>query len=351
MEPGAIELYQKGSNRARQVYHRENADLVEVTSHSLLGRAMSTLYDHPVLGRDDIRHTLPDNDLYLQPERVRITLQPLSLEDLSKIWTMFRTRYRISVSYEVSVVLIESKQTVKAPLPVLRRGRDDSGIVVQPDVLPSTPTLLAIELAQQPDALPGDTLTLRGHHLMPDTTELTSLKTMVRFTNTRWQEPIDLLPEAGATTDHLRVTLPNTMVDIAVIWPAGFYTVSVAFVDEQNTVVSVTNERSFSLAPQILSSPPMSAVRDTVSQAVRITLQCNPAIVADQRVSLLLRDREIRADVITPPQNQLTFQAGNIAAGDYPVRLRVDGIDSPLVRWQNGDTPTFDPTQKVTVPT
>ena len=75
-----------------------------------------------------------------------------------------------------------------------------------------------------------------------------------------------------------------------------------------------------------------------------------PAIVSGQRVSLLLRDREIQANPITPPQNMLTFQAGNIAAGDYPLRLRVDGVDSYLIIWQNGTLPTFDSTQKVRVP-
>jgi hypothetical protein len=46
--------------------------------------------------------------LHEQVERVRITLQPLTLEEVAKLWNVFQTPYRISVAYEVSVVLIES---------------------------------------------------------------------------------------------------------------------------------------------------------------------------------------------------------------------------------------------------
>jgi hypothetical protein len=39
---------------------------------------------------------------------VRVTLQPLSLEEMSRLWSTFQTQYRLSVAYEVSVVLIDS---------------------------------------------------------------------------------------------------------------------------------------------------------------------------------------------------------------------------------------------------
>ncbi len=54
---------------------------------------------------------------------MRITLQPLSVEEISKLWTAFQTQFRTSVSYQVSVVLIESQRPAKTPLPVLRAAR------------------------------------------------------------------------------------------------------------------------------------------------------------------------------------------------------------------------------------
>ena len=64
---------------------------------------------------------------YDQVENVRITPQPLTLDEMSKIWTGFQAGYRLSLSYEVSVVLIESRRARNAALPVLRRGADDRG--------------------------------------------------------------------------------------------------------------------------------------------------------------------------------------------------------------------------------
>ena len=69
-----------------------------------------------------IQASLADNDLDLQPERVRITALPLSLDELAKMWTAFQTQYRVSAGYRVSVVLIQSALPIRAPLPVLDRG-------------------------------------------------------------------------------------------------------------------------------------------------------------------------------------------------------------------------------------
>ena len=96
-------------------YGRNNDD---VFSHHLLGRAMRILHDHPLLGEAEIKAALPDNDLHEQVERVRITPQPLSLEEMSKLWTTFQTQYRISVAYEVGVILVDSSRDASAPLPV-----------------------------------------------------------------------------------------------------------------------------------------------------------------------------------------------------------------------------------------
>jgi hypothetical protein len=86
----------------------QNDDDPDPYSHRLLGEAMRILHDHAVLDPAAVREALPGNDLHEQAERVRVALQPLSLDELSKLWTTFQTPYRISVAYEVSVVLIAS---------------------------------------------------------------------------------------------------------------------------------------------------------------------------------------------------------------------------------------------------
>ena len=59
-------------------FGRDN-DIQRPFSHQLMGRAMSVLNDHPVLSTDEIKASLPDNDLWAQLERVRITLQPFAI--------------------------------------------------------------------------------------------------------------------------------------------------------------------------------------------------------------------------------------------------------------------------------
>ena len=51
---------------------------------------------------------VPGSNLHEQIERVRITPQPLSLEEISKLWAAFQTNYRLSAAYQAAVILIES---------------------------------------------------------------------------------------------------------------------------------------------------------------------------------------------------------------------------------------------------
>jgi hypothetical protein len=75
--------------------HGRDDDDPEPFSHRLLGEAMRILHEQSVL------------ELAGGVERVRVTLQPLTLEEMTKLWTIFQTPYRLSVVYEATVVLID----------------------------------------------------------------------------------------------------------------------------------------------------------------------------------------------------------------------------------------------------
>src|ERR1700683_1541168 len=93
----------------------------------LLGAAARAINANPVLQRADIQNTqssvafLNGADLADQPELVRFTPIHFSLEELSKLWSVFlKTDYVLSVAYVASVVLIETDDVVgPPPLPVL----------------------------------------------------------------------------------------------------------------------------------------------------------------------------------------------------------------------------------------
>src|SRR6185503_6101191 len=142
----------------------------DTSAHKLLGSAMGVLHDHPLLSSAEIKNTtsapgsgLQDSDLHEQLERVRITLQPLTFEEISKLWTTFQTHYRTSAAYQVSLVLIESTRPSKTPLPVLKRGEDDRGITSQPDMIPPFPVLASVQLPpRRQSAQPGDIISVFG---------------------------------------------------------------------------------------------------------------------------------------------------------------------------------------------
>jgi hypothetical protein len=305
--------------------------------HHLLGRAMSILYDHPLLGPDEIRAAtavaLPGSDLDKQIERVRITLQPMSLEEISKLWTGLVTQYRLSVGYEVSVALIESAAPKKAPLPVLTRGAGDKGPTSQASLIPPFPALGGIQFPNaQTSARLGDSLALTGNNL--DGTNVG-----VVFKHSSWSVAIEVPPQAGGTSTGVRVIVPN----LPASWPAGFYTVSILVQRPGETYRRATNELSFALAPRITIAPTSSA-----GPNITYTLTSAPEVLPVQSAVLLLNDQEVDSQPRATQTATLTFQAQGLVAGDYFVRLRVDGVDSLLVN-RAVTPPVFDTTQKVTV--
>ncbi|MFB8790728.1 MAG: DUF4255 domain-containing protein [Potamolinea sp.] len=330
-------------------YGQENED---VFSHILLGRAMSILHDHPLFGATELKDALPENDLHEQVERVRITFQPLSVDEMYKLWATFQTQYRISAAYQVSVVLIESTLGVKTPLPVLRRGREDRGVAVQSDSTPPLPPFPVLTAAQPPLGQPsvqlGDILTLSGNNL-------TGESVLLLFTNPRLTEPISVTELLENNATQIKVKLPspedpeNPDPQSSAQWTAGFWSVSavVTLNDGTENKELTTNELPFSLAPKITSSLPLEVERNVNGDAT-ITLTCSPQIRPEQRVNLLLGDREIRREANDTQTDTLTFIVKKASLGKYPVRLRVDGVDSLLIDYQ-AKPPIFKDTEKVII--
>ena len=156
----------------------------DIAGQQVMGEAMSILHDHPLLGPADIAGITPDSGLQHQVERIRITADELTLDDISKLWGNFQSAdYRLSAAYEVSVVFIESTRPSRTPLPVLRRGADDLG----PEVSVVPPAVLwGLRFPnQKPAAEFGDVVTLLGAQLSSD-------HATVQFRRARLDAPIDL---------------------------------------------------------------------------------------------------------------------------------------------------------------
>src|SRR5262249_57759724 len=114
------------------------------------GYGQQVLREAPGVHRDAIRRALtptpPSNanvlpvalhassDLADQVESIRLTPQALSTEEISKLWTAIQSHYRPTAAYQASVVLIESRRSRRAALPV---ANDERRIYVVPFRFPA----------------------------------------------------------------------------------------------------------------------------------------------------------------------------------------------------------------------
>jgi hypothetical protein len=202
--------------------------------------------------------------------------------------------------------------------------------------VPPFPTLEQVTIPnQQPTALLGNTLTFTGHNLDGD-------QVTFNFSSARLVAPITVPALAGATATQVTVKVPNDPVN----WPAGVYTVA-AVVSSKGQPDRTSNELPLALSPQITSNLPIRAKR-TKSGSVNVNMSCSPEVRPEQRVSLLLGDREVPAADHASQTKQLSFVVQAAIPGSYLIRLRVDGVDSQLVN-RLVTPPAFDPNQKVVI--
>ena len=90
----------------------------------LLGKILQVFNDHAVLQGSDLKDELAGS-----AEHLRLTLETLTLEELTRIWYSLEEPYRISVTYLVQVVLIDSDIDALETSPVKIRETVYSEIV------------------------------------------------------------------------------------------------------------------------------------------------------------------------------------------------------------------------------
>lgn len=349
----------------------------DLRAEILLGYAMQVLHETPGLSRDQIGNVfnflggelsvpLQQSRLADQVEQIKIAQEHLNTEEMSKLWTALQSNYYPTAAYVATVVLIETERPVRSPLPVLTRGARipaevageedrEQGIIAQPSLIPPVPTITAIELPQQQLSVRlGEQITIQGHHL-----EGTNIS--VQFVNDRLPDPIPVEPQPGSTAANVTVLIPDVPAD----WISGFYRISVQVLQPLEGqlgqfVQRITNELPLLIAPT-LQLPPDDVVvapdpENLEDWNVTVTLTCSPEVRSNQNVSLILGQHEApvvpfveEGEVEIQQTSQLSFVYHNLPAGDYVVRLRVDGVESWLIN-RSVTPPAFDTTQQITVP-
>jgi hypothetical protein len=335
----------------------------DLNAEVLLGYAMQVLHETPVLTRQQLRTALgapspvdgallPSPfgalsavDLADQVEQIKLTPVYLNSDDLSKLWTAMQARYRPSMAYAVSVVLIQAQGGGRAALPVLKRGADDRGPVAHGSPAPVLTGVRAAASPLQPALRLGDDMVVTGSNLLRGSLG-------VRVEHPRFAI-VQELPVGTVDAAGLGAHLPSVAEDAAGMagWAVGVYSVSLR-VSEPGLPTWGTNSVPMALAPRITVAPLAHA-----PGTVTLSITCTPRLRSDQQaqVRLLFGTIEALPDSITTPGDPvqpttLAFTIPGVAAGDYAVRLRVDGVDSLPVTL--GGTPpsfAFDPLQTVSV--
>lgn len=337
-------------------YGNEN----ELEPQRMLGAAVRDIHAKPVLMRQMIEDAiasepfLAGSNLADAVEQVKFTPLPLSLEELSKLWSVFfQAPYALSIAYQGTVVLIESEETAQAVLPVLRRGADDRGVNT---VLGPFPTIERIHigapqeidrrprLPSYPSAQLGTVLTMAGKNLGGETVT-------VRFDHARLGMSKNIaVPPGNRSSTDLTIMLPDDATT-RVEWAAGLYTVAV--IVGNGGVERATNQLPLSFAPKIVGIEPPSPVARDGDGNITLTITCIPHVRPTQGAALLIADREVSAQPHTIDTDTLQFivEAAPIVTGAL-ARVRIEGVDSlPFVRQAVSPSPylVFDDNQKVTI--
>jgi hypothetical protein len=83
------------------------------TEQLIMGKVLQTFHSHAVLRGADLRAEFAGTETEL-----KIRLEPMSLEEITRVWEALEGSYQLSVSYEVSVVNIESELEPEKVTPV-----------------------------------------------------------------------------------------------------------------------------------------------------------------------------------------------------------------------------------------
>jgi hypothetical protein len=316
------------------------ADDKSLTAQQILASAMRILHEHPVLTRDVINLATTSiswsgESLADQIELVKLSLQPLTLEEMNKLWTsFFQTSYRISVAYEATVVLIDATQEPKTALPVTKRL-----LTVIPFQRPMIEEIDPQIVGYTPGAAE---VTIRGLNLKAD-------GMFVRFGST--SQPC-LTDSSHLSPTQITIAVPAGLsaanpkglkvgiMPVQVIQPLQIGSPATAHNGFESNVVALM------LAPMIdqpsTTPPPLPAPSQlwfTAKHggALPLNVSFEPAVSQDQNVSLLIGDYTLplsQSDLGgTFPSSSLSVVLPNdVPTGNLLLRLQVDGIESlPLV--------------------
>ncbi len=303
----------------------------------LLGYAMHLLHKIPVMSRDLVENALQNaakvssssalsqalasvsiSDLARQIGQIKIATEFFSMEDTSKLWSSLQTNYRPSAAYQVSTVCIDSSDD--------RPAGDHCYPVFQ------EPTIEQIIAPPETDGkiVANSILTIRGRRLR-------SQIPRIRVSG------IEKLIEPKHIQDsQMSLLLPSGLA-------AGIHSLQVIHLATGNPQPPAAAEIASNIMAFILHSRIAATIAACTSlgnnlYTAAITVKFNPPVLRGQQVILLLDrvspDPSAAYTIPVPERGEdtdsITVPIDNIQAGNYLVRVQVDGAQSWLSQSLDG---------------
>jgi len=316
---------------------------VELEPQRLMGSVIRTLNSNSTFTPEMIRETLADStftfladsNLAEQIEAIGISPLDLNVEEISKIWSVFfQTPYSLSMAYKVSLVLIESGDLVKKPLPIRS---------LQPHVTPYQPAISQIKVLEEltqlwRTPLPTTLLILANSTLLIQGNRLEAEITQVRIGD------IKVTPQ--------KVTDRQITLNLSSIPPlslrAGVQSLQVIHPQKQVS----SNIVPIMLRPTIEEVTVLNIQgRGDEPRSADVTVLVNVTINKSQSVTLILTELSLTQfsgysseKTRNRPTNSssITFEITDCLPGSYLVRLLVDGAESLLTVDTDSHSPTFE---------
>ncbi len=286
----------------------ETAEDGDEQAQLVLGAAMRVLHDNAVITEG----TILDPRLQGEFEKIKITLQPLGLEDFSKVWTALpNASFRRSVAYQVSVVQIESQAERRFPRLVGEPKEAGPRVLV---ALIRSPQITEIRIVRQGDPdrrerpFPyirvGDTLILLGRNFAGENSRVTlgSMDIAATIEDRRVELIVPDAPKLQPGPQTVRVTLDVLM-------------------DGKRRGGFASNVAVVMLVPRI---------DDVVRTDGTLTITGSRVFHETLESLALIGERVIPSDEYiskSPTEIKLDLPGG-MAPGQHPVRVRVNGAES-----------------------
>jgi Pvc16 N-terminal domain len=283
----------------------------------LLGRVVRTLSDDTVITSAMIQRTLADeefrflngSDLAAQVEDIRFTPMDLSLEDLSKVWSVFfQSPYTLSIAYKASVIIVDGEDLAQKSLPV----RDHRFVGFAPFASQPIVEMVVSQAGKFEPILADSSLLILGKDLQGD-------QTRVRIGS------VEVVP----------TQISDTQITLSAIQTLRSGVQSLQVI--QGAIAS--NVAAFVLRPSIVEVAVLNSVNNGDHlYSASILLRVSPTIGARQRVMLILNewttDQPVtylfQASDRTLDTETITIPIRDVKAADYLIRVQIDGAESLL---------------------